>query len=104
MTLNPHQFVGQQLWYVRGTSKRGPITVGEVKDDPHGYFITDPNTKIRHSVGPDELHASDESATEQVNSEKAARKEARDRKRAQPNVAAPSELGRFLGINPTRGK
>lgn len=102
MALNPHQFVGQQVWYVRGTSKRGPITVGEVVDDPNGFFITDPNTKVRHSVGRDELHESDESATAQVNSVKAERQARKARRQAIPDTSDAAQLARFLGVQPRK--
>lgn len=98
MALNPHQFVGQQLWYARGTSIRGPITVGTVEDDPAGFFISDPNTKIRHSVGHGELHPSEESARAHVQSVKNERKAAKARRQSVPQTNDMAQLSKFLGV------
>lgn len=81
---------------------RGPITVGTVEDDPNGFFITDPHTKLKHSIGLGELHSSEESAQTQVQSVKDERKAARERRRAVPDTSDMAQLARFLGVPQTK--
>jgi hypothetical protein len=72
-----------------------------VKDDPNGFFITDPNTKITHSVGRDELHSSDESATESINTLKEQRK-AKKNRQVVPDTSDMAQLAKFLGVQQRR--
>jgi len=100
--LNPHQFVGQTVFHVRGTQFRGPIQIDSVETDPmgHGYFIK--SGKMTYPVGHGELHETEEGAKDAAAQEKAARAA---RRKATPKTGPmQSELGRFLGINPTRGQ
>lgn len=100
MALNPHQFVGQQLWHVRGTTIRGPIQVDSVEDDPNGFFIK--SGQVTYPSGADELHSSEESARAQVQKVKDERKARKAQRTAVPKTDDYSQLINFLGGAPKK--